>query len=100
MKPFTHIKFNPEGDSYDVYFVDDKLLMQGDDYHDKVSDMFEGIKLYLNEVLNEEFSVVEMEAKTKNGDEFWNYDYNVDSQIETLRKYLKRICKDFTLIEK
>jgi hypothetical protein len=100
MKTFTHIEFNPDGDTYDVYFVDEKPLMQGDYYHDKVTDMFEGVKVYLHGVLNEEFNVVTIKAETKEGDEFWNYDYEFDFKTETLSKYIKRISKDFNLIQK
>jgi hypothetical protein len=99
MKTFTHIRFNPNGDSYDVYFVDDKPLMQGDCYHDKVTDLFVGIKIYLTAILNEEFRVVEIKAETKKDDEYYDYDYQYDIN-ETLSKYLKRIGKDFNLTKK
>jgi len=99
MKTFTHIEFNSSGEPYDVYFVDDEPLMQGDYYHNKVTDMFEGFKVYLHQVLKEEFRVVEIKAETKKDDEYYDYDYQYDLN-ETLSKYLKRIGKNFDLIQK
>jgi len=99
MKTFTHIRFNPNGDSYDVYFVDDKPLMQGDYYDDKVTDMFAGIRIYLAVMFNEEFSLVKIEAETKEVNELWYRHCQFDIN-ETLSKYLKRIGKDFNLTQK
>ena len=96
MKKFTQITFNPSGDSYDVFFLDGKLLFQGDYYHDKVKHLFEGIQIYLL-FMKEEHSHERWNAETKDsGVEFWDYDYQADHN-EKLEKYLKRIERDFNL---
>jgi len=99
MKTFTHIEFNSSSEPYDVYFVDEKPLMQGDYDHDRVTDMFAGIRIYLAAMFNEEFRVVEIKAETKKDDEYYDYDYQYDLN-ETLSKYLKRIGEDFDLVQK
>lgn len=96
MKKFTQITFNPNGDSYGVFFLDDKLLFQGDYYHDKIESHMKGIQIYLD-FGKEEFSIVQWNAETIDVDVvFWDYDYQADVN-ETLPKYFKRIEKDFNL---
>lgn len=96
MKKFTQITFNPSGEGDDVFFLDGKLLFQGDYYHDKITDRFDGVKAYLS-FMKEEYSHERWNAETKDQSSyFWEYDYQADGSV-TLENYFKRIGKDFNL---
>ena len=96
MKKITQITFNPKGDSYDVFFLDGNLLFQGDYYHDKITDRFDGVKAYLS-FMKEEYSSERWNAETTDDSvEYWDYDFQADID-ETLEKYLNRIEKNFDL---
>jgi len=96
MKKFTQITFNPKGDSYDLFFLDGKLLLQGDYYHDKVDHLFEGVTIYLS-FMKEEYSHERWNAEIKHeGAEYWQYDFEPDRN-ENIENLLKRLEKNFTL---
>jgi hypothetical protein len=96
MKKFTQITFNPKGDSYDVFFLDGKLLFQGDYYPDKVEHLIEGIQIFIS-FMKEEYSRERWNAETKDDSvECWDYDFQADID-ETLEKYLNRIERNFDL---
>lgn len=88
MKTLTYIQINPDGDSYDIIAVDDKILISGDYYHDKISSQFEGIKLYLDHE-GIEYTVVE-----KRFPEIEDEDpYEASPSTESLKKYLSQLQK-------
>lgn len=95
MKTFTYISLDPHRDSYDIVFLNDRVLLQGDYYHVKVEDYFKGIKLYLQQI-GEDFNVAHFDATAKQGD-FYDYDYAVGN--ESLQEYLERIKENFNIIQ-
>ncbi len=96
MTKLTYIKLEPSSDGYDILFANEKLLIQGDDYHDKISYQWEGIQAYLDE-FDSDYTVEEIELEPKNSKlSFFDYDYLPDD--ESLTVYLARIKKSFKIV--
>lgn len=84
------VEINPSGDGYTVVAMNEKIVLQGDEYHDKVHDQFEGIKVAL-EYLDLPYKV-ETHEFDEDAEQWFDWDYQPD-QDETLTEYLIKIRK-------
>ena len=87
----TLITLDSSYDSYYVFYVDDKIFCEGDDYHEKISDKFEGIKNFLT-FSGIPFEAVQLDFDTKGEDCCYDFDYQ-PKKDEPLKAYLKRVKK-------
>jgi hypothetical protein len=93
----TKINLNPDGGSYYVVFIDDKLLMEGDEYHDKINAQIQGI-VHLCVFESRECSVEEVNARILDAAEDAYYDDKfAPKPKDSVEKYLKRLSKDFKI---
>lgn len=90
----TKVSINPSGDGYDAIFIDGKLLMNGDYYHDKIYEKIEGIVEYLN-FKKEKYKIKGYEFDVKSKNDCWSdFDYFAeDDEAEYLIK-LRSIYKE------
>lgn len=90
----TRISINPSGDGYDAIYIDGKLLMDGDYYHDKIDEKMEGILKYLK-FQKEKYKVKGYGFDVRPEDDCWSdFDYFAeDDEAEYLIK-LRSIYKE------
>jgi len=96
MNRLTKITLDPNSDSYQLIFFNEKCFLEGDYYHEKVSEKWDGMKdfIYIAELDNVEFEELEFTPRDKNK-ELWELD--IECSGRELNDYINDISKDFSL---
>lgn len=87
----TYISLDPDSDGYDAIFIDNKLFMHGDEYHERISAKMDGIIEYL-EFTKVDFAQERFDLFPADEVSIFDEDYMPKAK-DTPEKYMKRMSK-------
>ena len=96
MNKLTKITLDSSSDSYELIFFNEKCFLEGDYYHEKVSEKWDGIKDYI--CISEqdvEFEELQFNPRDKNK-ELWELD--IETNGRELNDYINGISENFSLV--